>query len=214
MALPVAFYKKLNMNDIWIQVIMDLTPELLFWLTYVLLVMLWASMYYGSLNTNKDFLLQCVFYGITSATGLSLILIAVTMQIARVYTLIIEAVYLFVLSVCTVIAFALYGFLLYIRAKRLNINVKNKDNMLQKLKWIAVIVCVCDISHCLYLVIVDILSAEKRVHPFIFIWFFYFVLTEIAPATVILYIFRKVPESSGYDNIKSPKYKNNNNAMF
>lgn len=75
MALPVSFYESLDMSDVWIQVrvlyslditdtsqvIMDLTPEVLFWLTYVILVMLWAAMYYGSMNINKDAMLQKVF---------------------------------------------------------------------------------------------------------------------------------------------------------
>lgn len=118
-----------------------------------------------------------------------MVAVAVIMQIVYVYNLLIEATYLFILSMFAVIAFALYvftivylityslsryAFLLYLRAKRLNIDVKNRDMMLQvsidefvygfadlilqKLKWIAIVVCVCDVSHCLYLVIVDVLS--------------------------------------------------------
>lgn len=211
-SLPVKFYDWLITHHQWLlQVVLDMTPEILFWLTYVLLVMLWAAMYYGTMNfTNRDELLKKIFLAILFSCVAVVLIMGGIMQYINNYKIIAEAIFLFVLSVCTVVAFLVYGSLLYLRAQKLTINATNKNSMLQKLKWIVIVVVICDLMHSLYLVIVDYFSAWKRPHYYIVIWFCYLFFTEILPAAIILFIFKKIPTQPTYTPLRDPPSYNTN----
>jgi len=210
-SVPNDFYDYILVNKLWLpQVCLDLLPELIFWQTYVLLVLLWAAMYYGANNMNKDHALQLVFVVVSISSFFAGFLIAGIMQLAhpQTFPIIVEAIFLSVLAVGAVIAFAIFGILLYTRTKKLPLHPPTrKDSMLTKIKWIVAAITICDMTHCFFLIFVDTIEEYNRPKYFEFIWLVYFVMTEITPAAVILFIFKKIPEKGHpYSALNNPRY--------
>eukprot|EP01113_Clastostelium_recurvatum_P047960 TRINITY_DN8636_c0_g1_i1.p1 TRINITY_DN8636_c0_g1~~TRINITY_DN8636_c0_g1_i1.p1 ORF type:complete len:222 (-),score=45.12 TRINITY_DN8636_c0_g1_i1:9-674(-) len=198
MLVPKAIYNNVLIPLVWPQIILDLVPEILFWQTYVVLVLLWASMYHAARNMGGEVvqnMLNKVFIGVSAISYVSIGIMAIVSASTHTYKTVWEAAFLTTLSLLTVICLVVYGYLLYKRTTKLSINPETRrDTMLRKLKWVVIIMIVCNVTHTIYLICMDILTDNfGTTMEFPWIWFSYLLLTEVVPGFIILALFKKVP---------------------
>jgi len=178
---------------------MDLLPEVLFWQTFVMLVLLWVELYHFSRNKASDpsvwskVSLLSLFFIFSSVAYTATIVSAIVMQVTNSYKMEYETSLLAVLSGVAVIVFVYYGYLTHNRMDRVPLFPPHrKTKRLNRLKFAVFIVVFCNFLHIAFLFLVDTTEFQK-LKDYLWVWMFYFIVTEILPATAILFIFRKPP---------------------
>lgn len=216
--IPFTAYRTIRANYLWLQVLLDLFPELLFWQTFVMLVLLWVEMYTFARNKINvqvtiwtRLSLLTIFLIASCAAYLAAGAFAVVVSFTNHYNLLAEAIFLTILTASAMLVFLRYGYLTHKKLDRVPLFPPHrKTKRLNKLKFTVISVVVCNIIHIIYLYVVDVISRSKNVHTshslFLWIWMFYFVITEIIPSLIILLVFRKPPRSlSSRKRLSSPR---------
>eukprot|EP01113_Clastostelium_recurvatum_P050389 TRINITY_DN9525_c0_g1_i1.p1 TRINITY_DN9525_c0_g1~~TRINITY_DN9525_c0_g1_i1.p1 ORF type:complete len:325 (+),score=35.47 TRINITY_DN9525_c0_g1_i1:55-975(+) len=197
MVIPFTFYNLYIRPIIWLQIILDLLPEVLFWATNVVLIFLWANMYHFSRNVKKqeiDITLNRYLGFVMFTVVIIVILIALICDANHVYNLVVEAVFLVILAAIAMLAFGIYGFLLHRRLSHVPVHPPHrKYKMLRRIRRIVILVILCNVAHATFLLITDEDLQYKRSANRAWVWFTYFVSTEAFPAGLVLFLFRKVP---------------------
>lgn len=201
----------------WLQVCLDLLPEILFWQTYVVLVLIWAELYHFARNMKDNTIeraLHMVFIVVSALTYVFAICFAVWMNFKEKYSEKPESIFLAFLQCAALFCFAVYGFLLYKRMERVPFfPVNRKYKMLRKVKLIVIAVMLCSVIHVVYLFLVDDVFSFSNLPADVYIWMWgaYLTLTEFAPAFTIFVLFRKLPKKKlQYTEIKSSPILNVN----
>lgn len=193
-------YGIIRQDYLWLQVILDLLPEVLFWQTFVMLVLLWVEMYHFSRNKTTDpsvwskVSLISLFFIFSGVAYTLIIVFSIAMEVTKKYDMLAEASFLAVGSGVAVIVFVYYGYLTHKRMDRVPLFPPHrKTKRLNRLKFAVFMVVFCNFLHIAFLFLIDETYIKEHMKHYLVVWMCYFIVTEVLPASAILFIFRKPP---------------------
>ncbi|KAB1993841.1 hypothetical protein E1A91_D13G062500v1 [Gossypium mustelinum] len=174
-------------------VLLDL-PNLLFFSTYMLLVLFWAEIYYQarSLPINK---LRPAYYSINGFMYFAQACIWISVRLSH-SPIAIEFARLFisVISLCAAFGFILYGGRLFFMLRRFPIESRGRQKKLFEVGFVTGICCACFLLRC-FMVMASVFDKNADVdvlyHPLLNL--IYYMLVEILPSALVLFILRKLP---------------------
>ncbi|KAM1790274.1 tobamovirus multiplication protein 1-like [Malus sylvestris] len=173
--------------------LMDL-PGLLFFSTYTLLVLFWAEIYHQarSLPTDK---LRPAYYVINGLVYFTQVCIWIFLRLSRSPVAVeVARIFFSVISFCTALGFLIYGGRLFIMLRHFPIESRGRQKKLEEVGWVTGICCTCFLIRCIVLAVsafdkdadVDVIG-----HPILNL--VYYMLAEIVPSALVLFILRKLP---------------------
>ncbi|XP_068322075.1 tobamovirus multiplication protein 1-like [Pyrus communis] len=173
--------------------LMDL-PGLLFFSTYTLLVLFWAEIYHQarSLPTDK---LRPAYYVINGFIYFAQVCIWIFLRLSRSPVAVeVARIFFSVISFCTALGFLIYGGRLFIMLRHFPIESRGRQKKLEEVGWVTGICCTCFLIRCVVLAAsafdkdadVDVID-----HPILNL--VYYMLAEIVPSALVLFILRKLP---------------------
>ncbi|XP_078440692.1 protein TOM THREE HOMOLOG 1-like [Wolffia australiana] len=170
------------------------TPGLLFFTTYALLVLFWAEIYYQARGQSTDSLRPCfiIVNGIiyTIQIALWLLLWWVPVHIPHV----LSKVFFAGVSLFAALGFLVYGGRLYLMLRRFPVESRGRRKKLVEVGYVTTICFSCFMIRCVMMCFsafdkaadLDVLN-----HPVLN--FIFYLLVEILPSTLVLFILRKLP---------------------
>ncbi|AQL09895.1 Tobamovirus multiplication protein 3 [Zea mays] len=178
-------------------VLIDL-PGLAFFTTYALLVLFWAEIYYQARAVSTDGL-RPAFYTINGMIYVIQILLWLLMWWKPVQAVVILSKMFFAAtSLFAAFGFLLYGGRLFLMLQRFPVESKGRRKKLNEVGYVTTICFGCFLIRCIMMCLsafnkdadLDVLN-----HPILN--FFYYLLAEIAPSSLVLFILRKLPPRRG-----------------
>ncbi|KAI4296365.1 hypothetical protein L6164_036329 [Bauhinia variegata] len=175
------------------EVLMDL-PTLLFFSTYTLLVLFWAEIYHQARSAPVH-KLRPAYYVINGLIYLTQVCIWISMRISKADAGVEAAkIFLAVISFCSALGFLIYGGRLFVLLRRFPIESRGRQKKLYEVGSVTSICCTCFMIRCIMLALsafnhdadLDVLS-----HPILNLA--YYLLVEIVPSALVLFILRKLP---------------------
>ncbi|KAH9728539.1 Tobamovirus multiplication protein 3 [Citrus sinensis] len=173
--------------DIVRHIVLDM-PSLAFFTTYALLVLFWAEIYYQARAVSTDGLRPSFFT------------VNAVVYIVQVKFLVLFWVFLRVdaVSLFAALGFLLYGGRLFLMLQRFPVESKGRRKKLQEVGYVTTICFTCFLVRCIMMCFnafdkaadLDVLD-----HPVLN--FIYYLLVEILPSTLVLFILRKLPPKRG-----------------
>ncbi|KAM0950080.1 hypothetical protein DsansV1_C04g0037581 [Dioscorea sansibarensis] len=184
-------------EPIFQHVLLDL-PGLAFFTTYALLVLFWAEIYYQARAVSTD-RLRPSFYtinGVVYAIQLALWLLLWWKPVPPV--IILSKIFFAGVSLFAALGFLLYGGRLFLMLQRFPVESKGRRKKLQEVGYVTTICFSCFLVRCIMMCFnafdkaadLDILD-----HPILN--FLYYLLVEILPSSLVLFILRKLPPKRG-----------------
>ncbi|XP_074556289.1 tobamovirus multiplication protein 1-like [Curcuma longa] len=169
-------------------------PSLLFFSTYTLLVLFWAEIYYQARNLPINSL-RPSYLIINGAVYIIQICIWAYVQISRKPVLMeVAKLFLSVVSFLAALAFLVYGGRLFIMLRRFPIESKGRQKKLNEVGSVTAICCTCFLIRC-FVVSLSVFDHDADLdvldHPVLN--FIYYMLVEIFPCALVLFILRKLP---------------------
>ncbi|ONK60681.1 uncharacterized protein A4U43_C08F21410 [Asparagus officinalis] len=169
-------------------------PGLLFFSTYTLLVLFWAEIYHQARSLPIDklrpsyMIINGVVYGIQICIWIYAQVSPkpVAMEIAKLF--------LAAVSFFAALGFLIYGGRLFFMLRRFPIESKGRRKKLNEVGFVTGICCTCFLIRCIVVAIsafdkdADVDVLEHPVLNFIF-----YMLVEILPSALVLFILRKLP---------------------
>ncbi|KAI5060388.1 hypothetical protein GOP47_0024808 [Adiantum capillus-veneris] len=174
-------------------VFLDL-PGLLFFSTYTLLVLFWAEIYHQarSLPTEGLRSIFLILNGIVYFIQVCIWLAEwITMSEA---TIIITRLFLAVLSITAALGFLTYGGRLFLVLRRFPIESKGRQKKLREVGFVTAICFTCFLIRAVvaaWAAFNDMGDVDSLYHPILNL--FYYLIVEIIPASLVLFILRKLP---------------------
>ncbi|XP_042454176.1 tobamovirus multiplication protein 3-like [Zingiber officinale] len=179
--------------EVFQHVVLDL-PSLAFFTTYALLVLFWAEIYYQARAVSTD-RLRPTFYTINA--------VLYTIQIAfwLVFwwkpirpVIILSKLFLAGVSLFAALGFLLYGGRLFLMLQHFPVESRGRRKKLQEVGYVATICFLCFLVRCIMMCLnaydkdadLDVLD-----HPILNLT--YYLLVEIVPSSLVLFILRKLP---------------------
>ncbi|XP_072983090.1 tobamovirus multiplication protein 3-like [Typha latifolia] len=183
--------------EIFQHVLLDL-PGLAFFTTYALLVLFWAEIYYQARAVSTDGL-RPSFYtinGVVYAIQVALWLLLWWKPVRSV--LILSKIFFAGVSLFAALGFLLYGGRLFLMLRRFPVESKGRRKKLQEVGYVTTICFSCFLVRCIMMCFnafdkaadLDVLN-----HPVLN--FLYYLLVEILPSALVLFILRKLPPKRG-----------------
>ncbi|XP_062013463.1 tobamovirus multiplication protein 1 [Rosa rugosa] len=194
-AIVFGFHKQVFLLQprVLILVLLDL-PGLLFFSTYTLLVLFWAEIYHQarSLPTDK---LRIVYISVNG--GMYFVQICLWIYLWFDDNSVVEfigKIFIAAVSFVAALGFLIYGGRLFFMLRRFPIESKGRRKKLHEVGSVTAICFTCFLIRCF----VDVLSAfdddaslDVLDHPVLNA--FYYMLVEILPSALVLFILRKLP---------------------
>lgn len=175
------------------QVLME-APGLLFFSTYTLLVLFWAEIYHQA-RSEPAHKLRPTYFIINGFIYLIQIIIWIYMSASRTPTgLAVAELFLAVISFFAALGFLLYGGRLFFLLRRFPIESRGRQKKLYEVGSVTSICCTCFMIRCVLLAFSAFKeSADLDVldHPILNL--VYYLLVEIVPSALVLFILRKLP---------------------
>ncbi|KAK1682257.1 hypothetical protein QYE76_043105 [Lolium multiflorum] len=174
-------------------VLLDL-PGLLFFSAYTLLVLFWAEIYHQarSLPTDK---LRLIYAAVNAIVYIIQVCIWVYLGINdNLLVELVTKIFVVAVSAVALLGFAVYGGRLFVLLRRFPIESKGRKKKLYEVGTVTTICCTCFLIRCIVVAVSafdDDVSLEVLDHPILD--FFYYLLTEILPSALVLFILRKLP---------------------
>ncbi|KAK8613901.1 hypothetical protein V6N13_101655 [Hibiscus sabdariffa] len=173
-------------------------PSLAFFTTYALLILFWAEIYHQARAESTDGL-RPIFFAINA--------VVYTIQIAMWLVLwwkyipvlvVISKMFFAGVSLLAALGFLLYGGRLFLMLQRFPVESQGRRNKLQEVGYVTIICVSCFLVRCIMVCFsafdkaadLDVLN-----HPVLN--FIYYLLVEILPSALVLFILRKLPPSRG-----------------
>ncbi|KAL4201151.1 hypothetical protein AMTRI_Chr02g257130 [Amborella trichopoda] len=174
-------------------VLLDL-PVMLFFSTYTLLVLFWAEIYHQarSLPTDK---LRIVYISING--GIYFIQVCIWIYLWIDDNVVVESIgslFIAAISFFAALGFLLYGGRLFLMLRRFPIESKGRRKKLHEVGSVTVICFICFLIRCFvdaWSAFDSHLSLDVMDHPILNL--IYYLLAEIVPSALVLYILRKLP---------------------
>ncbi|KAJ8624975.1 hypothetical protein MRB53_033505 [Persea americana] len=173
--------------------VLDL-PGLLFFSTYTLLVLFWAEIYHQARSLPIDHL-RPTYLIINGVVYLIQVGIWIYVGVSR-NPIAFEVAKLFfaAISFFAAVGFLIYGGRLFFMLRRFPIESKGRQKKLNEVGFVTGICCTCFLIRC---VVVAVSAFDKDAdldvidHPILN--FIYYMLAEILPSAMVLFILRKLP---------------------
>ncbi|XP_022725476.1 tobamovirus multiplication protein 3-like [Durio zibethinus] len=173
-------------------------PSLAFFTTYALLVLFWAEIYYQARAVSTDglrpsfFTINAVVYSIQIAMWLVLWWKYIPVLV------ILSKMFFAGVSLFAALGFLLYGGRLFLMLQRFPVESKGRRKKLQEVGYVTTICFSCFLVRCIMMCFnaldkaadLDVLN-----HPVLN--FIYYLLVEILPSSLVLFILRKLPSKRG-----------------
>ncbi|KAL3731753.1 hypothetical protein ACJRO7_028604 [Eucalyptus globulus] len=173
-------------------------PSLAFFTTYALLVLFWAEIYYQARAVSTDGLRPSFFTinGVVYAVQIAMWLILWWKPIPVV--VILSKMFFAGVSLFAALGFLLYGGRLFLMLQRFPVESKGRRKKLQEVGYVTTICFLCFLVRCIMMCFdafdqaadLDVLD-----HPILN--FIYYLLVEILPSSLVLFILRKLPPKRG-----------------
>ncbi|KAG2684266.1 hypothetical protein I3843_10G067700 [Carya illinoinensis] len=174
-------------------VLLDL-PGLLFFSTYTLLVLFWAEIYHQarSLPTDK---LKIVYISVNA--GVYFIQVCIWIYLWIDNNSVVECIgkiFVAAVSIIAALGFLLYGGRLFFMLRRFPIESKGRRKKLHEVGSVTAICFTCFLIRC-FVVVLSAFDSDASLdvldHPVLNL--IYYMLVEILPSALVLYILRKLP---------------------
>ncbi|KAL6192369.1 PREDICTED: tobamovirus multiplication protein 3 [Fragaria vesca subsp. vesca] len=178
-------------------VLLDM-PSLAFFTTYALLVLFWAEIYYQARAVSTDGL-RPSFFTINAAVYV----VQITMWFILWWkpvpvVVILSKVFFAGVSLFAALGFLLYGGRLFLMLQRFPVESKGRRKKLQEVGYVTTICFTCFLIRCVMMCLcafdkaadLDVLN-----HPVLNL--IYYLLVEILPSSLVLFILRKLPPKRG-----------------
>ncbi|ONK55129.1 uncharacterized protein A4U43_UnF7210 [Asparagus officinalis] len=173
-------------------------PALAFFTTYALLVLFWAEIYYQARGVSTDglrpsfYTINVVVYAVQIALWLFLWWKPVQVVLA------LSKLFFAGVSLFAALGFLLYGGRLFLMLQRFPVESKGRRKKLQEVGYVTTICFACFLIRCIMMCFnafdksadLDVLN-----HPILN--FLYYLLVEILPSSLVLFILRKLPPKRG-----------------
>ncbi|XP_075506370.1 tobamovirus multiplication protein 3-like isoform X1 [Primulina tabacum] len=163
-----------SLNPEIIQHILLDMPSLVFFTTYALLILFWAEIYY-----------QVILWLVLWWKPISLVIILSKMFFAGV-------------SLFAALGFLLYGGRLFLMLQRFPVESKGRSKKLQEVGYVTTICFTCFLLRCIMVcfnTFEEAADLDVLDHPILN--FIYYLLVEILPSSLVLFILRKLPPKRG-----------------
>ncbi|KAI4357137.1 hypothetical protein L6164_001104 [Bauhinia variegata] len=173
-------------------------PSLAFFTTYALLVLFWAEIYYQARAVSTDGL-RPSFYSINAVVYAIQIALWLILWWKPINVLVILSKMFFAgVSLFAALGFLLYGGRLFLMLRRFPVESKGRRKKLQEVGYVTTICFTCFLIRCI-MVCLNAFDAAADLdvldHPILN--FIYYLLVEILPSTLVLFILRKLPPKRG-----------------
>lgn len=174
-------------------ILLDL-PGLLFFSTYTLLVLFWAEIYHQARNLSAD-KLRPSYYTVNGLIYFIQVCIWIYLGVSHSPVAVeVAKIFFAVVSFCAALGFLIYGGRLFIMLRHFPIESRGRQNKLNEVGFVTGICCTCFLIRCIVIALsafdedadVDILD-----HPILNL--IYYLLVEIVPSALVLFILRKLP---------------------
>ncbi|CAN6546668.1 hypothetical protein ACFX13_037774 [Malus domestica] len=169
-------------------------PGLLFFSTYTLLVLFWAEIYHQarSLPTDK---LRIVYVSVNAIMYFIQVCIWIYLWIDDNSVVeLIGKIFIAVVSFVAALGFLIYGGRLFFMLRRFPIESKGRRKKLHEVGSVTAICFTCFLIRC-FVVVLSAFDADASLdvldHPVLNV--IYYMLVEILPSALVLYILRKLP---------------------
>ncbi|XP_030514027.1 tobamovirus multiplication protein 1-like isoform X1 [Rhodamnia argentea] len=174
-------------------VLLDL-PGLLFFSTYTLLVLFWAEIYHQARSLPSD-KLKIFYISINGAMYFIQVCIWIYLWIDDNSVVeFIGKIFIAVISIIAALGFLLYGGRLFAMLRRFPIESKGRRKKLHEVGSVTAICFTCFIIRC-SVVLLSAFDSDASLdvldHPILNM--LYYMLVEILPSALVLYILRKLP---------------------
>ncbi|KAJ3682019.1 hypothetical protein LUZ60_014592 [Juncus effusus] len=178
-------------------VLLDL-PGLAFFTTYALLVLFWAEIYYQARAVSTDGL-RPSFFVINVVVYTIQIIIWLVMWWKPIHpVMVISKIFFAGVSLFAALGFLLYGGRLFFMLQRFPVDSKGRRKKLNEVGYVTTICFTCFIIRCVMMCLnafdkaadLDVLN-----HPILN--FFYYLVVELIPSALVLFILRKLPPKRG-----------------
>ncbi|KAG8097488.1 hypothetical protein GUJ93_ZPchr0013g36968 [Zizania palustris] len=182
-------------TKVYTLVLLDL-PGLLFFSTYTLLVLFWAEIYHQAKNLPTD-KLRIIYLSVNGV--IYVIQICIWIYLGTNDNPLLKPVskiFISVVSLLAILGFLIYGGRLFFMLRHLPFvsNMKGRRKKLYEVGTVTSICFTCFLIRCIVVAVSSFhpdLSLEVLDHPILD--FFYYMLTEILPSALVLFILRKLP---------------------
>jgi len=175
--------------------ILDTLPSALFFSTYTLLILFWAEIIHHARNQSLSFpeKLRPVFMAINMIVYMVLIAFWLLLFFMPRQIFLLDLVLnLFISAIFTLasIGFVIYGGRLYFMLKQFPIESRGRSSKLQEVGWVTIICTTCFLVR-VALLIYGSLSQNIDARDVYIVA--YYVVVEVVPSLLVLYILRKLP---------------------
>ncbi|KAL6579496.1 Tobamovirus multiplication protein 3 [Orobanche minor] len=169
-------------------------PSLAFFTTYALLVLFWAEIYYQARAVSTDGL-RPSFYTINGVVYAIQIILWLILWWKPVRVLMILSKMFFAgVSLFAALGFLLYGGRLFLMLQRFPVESKGRRKKLQEVGYVTTICFSCFLIRCIMMCFNAFeASADLDVLDHPILNFSYYLLVEISPSSLVLFILRKLP---------------------
>ncbi|KAK8316223.1 hypothetical protein V6Z12_A13G029100 [Gossypium hirsutum] len=184
----------LNLHPEIVQHILLDMPSLAFFTTYALLILFWAEIYYQARAVSTDglrpsfFTINAVVYTIQIAMWLILWWKYIPVLV------ILSKMFFAGVSLFAALGFLLYGGRLFLMLQRFPVESKGRRKKLQEVGYVTTICFTCFLVRCIMMCFNAFdKGADLNVlnHPILNL--IYYLLVEILPSSLVLFILRKLP---------------------
>lgn len=167
-------------------------PGLLFFSTYTLLVLFWAEIYHQARSLPAD-KLRPAYFIVNGAVYFLQICIWIYMRFSPVGVEIAE-LFFSVISFCAALGFIIYGGRLFVMLRRFPIESRGRQKKLHEVGFVTGICCTCFLIRCV-MVAISAFYEEADIHVLDhpILDFIYYMIVEIIPSALVLFILRKLP---------------------
>lgn len=173
-------------------------PSLLFFTTYALLVLFWAEIYYQARAVSTDGL-RPSFFTINGVVYVVQIILWLIIWWKPVRALVILSKMFFAgVSLFAALGFLVYGGRLFLMLQRFPVESKGRRKKLQEVGYVTTICFSCFLIRCIMMcfdAFDEAADLDVLDHPILN--FIYYLLVEIVPSTLVLFILRKLPPKRG-----------------
>lgn len=187
-----------NMQPEILQHILLDIPSLVFFTTYALLVLFWSEIYYQARAVSTDGL-RPSFFTINALVYVVQIALWLVLWWKPVHVMVIISKMFFAgVSLFAALGFLLYGGRLFLMLQRFPVESKGRRKKLQEVGYVTSICFTCFLIRCIMMcfnAFDDAADLDVLDHPILN--FIYYLLVEILPSTLVLFILRKLPPKRG-----------------
>ncbi|CAH9102788.1 unnamed protein product [Cuscuta epithymum] len=183
--------------EIMQHVLLDM-PSLAFFTTYALLVLFWAEIYYQARTVPTDGL-RPTFFTINGVVYAIQVLLWLILWWKPAPLLVILSKMFFAgVSLFAALGFLLYGGRLFLMLQRFPVESKGRQKKLQEVGYVTTICFSCFLIRCImtcFDAFDEAADLDVLDHPILNLA--YYLLVEILPSSLVLFILRKLPPKRG-----------------